>query len=145
MSHWAVNTFTDLRLELSRPVIKPFSGLASASEIHLYPETGDGPPFLSVLNFKGDVNVMDIYRGTLAESKLTASQVTIYISSNDSSKPSPVKSLKHLRWLPEELEIGRLHFITAAEETLIFPLQYIVGKKTRPNSLSGDGNRRVRG
>lgn len=129
VSHWAVNTFTDLRLELSRPVIKPFSGLASASEIHLYPKTGAGPPFLSVLNFKGDVNVMDIYRGTLAESKLAASQVTIYISSNDSSKPSPVKSLKHLRWLPEELEIGRLHFITAAEETLIFPLQYIVGKR----------------
>ena len=134
LSHWAVDTFTELRLDLRKPVLRPLKGRVSAKEIHLYPKVGDGPAFLSILDLQGDINASDIYAGTLAESSLSASQVIIYISTTDeTSDPSPLQWLKYLRWLPEDVTIGRLHFVSAAKKTLIFPLQDLKGRRPQKN------------
>lgn len=132
LSHWAIDTFTELRLDLRKPVFRPLKGLVSASEIHLYPKKGDGPAFLSILDFQGDINAADLYGRTLAESALEANQVIIYISINDeTSDPTPLDWLKYLRWLPEDLTIGRLHFISAARKTLVFPLKDLKGQRAQ--------------
>ncbi|MEP5569888.1 MAG: hypothetical protein ABJN62_18745, partial [Halioglobus sp.] len=137
LSHWAIDNFTDLRLDLRKPVLRPLKGIVSADEIHLYPKDSDGPAFLSVLDFQGDINATDIYAGTLAESSLVASQVIIYISTTDeASDPSPLQWLKYLSWLPEDVTIGRLHFISAAEKTLIFPLQDLKGRRPQKNRFT---------
>lgn len=134
LAHWAVETFTEFRLVLRKPVIRPFDGVISASEIHLYPIAEDAPPFLSILNFSGDLNVADLYWANLDESQLAADQVTIYISSNDdTSDPAPLEWLQYLGWLPERLDVGQLHVITASNKTLIFPLGDISGHRPEHN------------
>ncbi|TDG13979.1 AsmA family protein [Seongchinamella unica] len=130
IAHWAVDTFTNLRLELQQPVLQPLKGRVAASEIHLYPKAEDGPPFLSVLGFEGDTSAGDIYRGDLAGSRLSARQVTIFVSTRDATAdPAPLDWLQYLGWLPEELSVEQLHVVTTSHNTLIFPLGEISGKR----------------
>ncbi len=130
LCHWAVDSFTELRLDLRDPVLRPLQGVVSASEIHLYPKSGDGPPFLSVLGFSGRITAGDIYTGNLDDSDLRADQVTVYVSDrNKASDPKPMHWLRYLGWLPRTAEIARLHVVTAREKTLVFPLQGLSGKR----------------
>ena len=120
LAHWAVDSFTDLRLVVQKPVFRPLKGLVSADEIHLYPKADDGPPFVSVLGLRGDINAADIYRRDLSHSRLSAEQVVIYVSSGDqTADPTPVQWLRHLSWLPETLQVGQLHVVTNTNKTLI--------------------------
>ena len=130
LAYWAIDNFTEFRLELKKPVLRPLAGRISASEIHLYPKADDGPPFVSVLDFSGDVNAADIYRGNLAHSQLRAGQVTIYSSKNDqTSDPAPMEWLEYLSWLPTQLSVGQLHVVTVSHNTLIFPLRELNGHR----------------
>ncbi|MEH6588137.1 MAG: AsmA family protein [Halioglobus sp.] len=128
LAHWGVDTFTDYRLVLRQPVLRPIRGEISASEVHLYPKAELAPPFLSVLGLRGIVSAMDIYRANLGGSDVEARQVTIYVSSNDNTRdPAPFEWLQYLGWLPQKLEIGQLHVVTASNKTLVFPLRDISG------------------
>ncbi|TGD73621.1 AsmA family protein [Mangrovimicrobium sediminis] len=131
LADWAVDTFTDLRLVLVDPVLRPLEGEVSAREIHLYPKAEDGPPFLSVLGFSGDIDATDLYLGDLDNTALRAEQVIVYVSDRDStSNPQPREWLGYAGWLPRTLEVGQLHVVTTAEETLVFPLQGIAGSRS---------------
>lgn len=137
LSEWAVSTFTDLRLVIRHPVLRPLQGRMAASEIHLYPDAGDGPPFLSILDFSGDVNAGDLYSGNLDDTSLRAGQVIIYVSDRDqTSDPSPHEWLRLVKWLPERLDIDQFHLVTASEETFIFPLQDVSGRRTGSDAYS---------
>ena len=138
LAHWSVDYFTDLRLVLRQPVLRPLQGQVSAAELHLYPKAMDAPPFLSVLGLQGDVDAGDIYRGNLFHSRLSAGQVIIYISSRDqTADPLPVHWLRFLSWLPEALDIKQLHVVSEAQETLIFPLQDISGNRPEHGMFRG--------
>jgi len=130
LAYWAVDRFTDLRLELKSPVLRPFQGIASADEIHLYPKDNSGPPFLSVLDFSGDISVSDVYAADLEETSLRARQVIVYVSDRDATEdPTPVGWLKHLTWLPGRLEVQQMHVVTAAKDTSILALRNLQGKR----------------
>lgn len=130
IAYWAVDTFTDLRLELKSPVLRPFQGVASAKEIHLYPKDDSGPPFLSVLDFSGDISVGDVYAADLTGAALRARQVTIYVSDRDTTEdPEPKDWIRHLTWLPGKLEVGQLHVVAASEKTSIFALRNVDGER----------------
>ncbi|MFV8817336.1 AsmA-like C-terminal region-containing protein [Haliea sp. E17] len=131
LSDWAVDSFTDLRLVLRDPVLRPLEGKVSASEIHLYPKADDGPPFLSVLGFSGNITAMDIYRGDLDHTSLQASEVIVYVSNRDqTSDPEPRDWLGYAGWLPENLHIGKVHLVSASEKTYVFPLRDVSGRRT---------------
>ncbi|GHD10923.1 hypothetical protein GCM10007052_10080 [Halioglobus japonicus] len=132
LAHWAVDTFTDYRLKLVSPVLRPFERNVSAAEIHVYPEDNDAPPFLTVLDFEGNIGWTDLYTTNLVDTRLKAQQVILYTSDTDStSDPAPREWLKYIGWLPAELSIGQFHLVTAREEVFIFPLENVKGG--RPN------------
>ncbi len=129
-AYWAVETFTDLRLVLVDPVVRPFKSQVSASEIHLYPDTDNSPPFISILKFRSDINVQNLYWGTLRDSTLEAEQVTIFTSERDNVEdPEPVQWLKQLTWLPAQLEVAQVHVVNASREIFIFPLADLRGQR----------------
>ena len=136
IAYWTVDTFTDLRLEIKQPVLRPLAGKVSASEIHLFPKADDGPPFVSVLDFRGNISAADLYLGTLEHSRLQAAQVTIYISSRDkTSDPAPMEWLQYLSWLPQELSVDQLHVVNASRSTFIFPLRSLSGNRYNESSF----------
>ncbi len=131
VAHWAVDTFSDLRLELRAPVLRPFESIASAAEIHLYPKSGEGPPFVSILDFRGDIDLRDIFAADLSRSRLSAAAVILYVSDKDSTAdPAPIEWIQYLTWLPANLDVARVHLVTASEETFIFPLAGLSGIRT---------------
>ena len=130
IAHWAVHTFTDLRLELKNPRIALYSGLVAADEIHLIPRQSNGPALISVIDFSARSNVRQLISGRLKLSSLHASQILIYVSENDeTSDPQPSQWLQFLTLLPVELRIGQVHLVTASENTWIFPLKNLRGDR----------------
>ncbi len=130
LAHWGVESFTDYHLVLRQPVLKPLRGVLSAAEIHLFPKADDAPPLLSVTDFAAELKVADVYRGDLRNSRVSASQVTVYTSAQDSTAdPAPMQWLQYLTWLPQKLDIGQMHVINASREVFIFPLQDLAGQR----------------
>ena len=84
ISHWAVETFTDYRLNLVHPVLRPFERNVAAAEIHLYPKADDAPPFLTVLDFNG--KVIDSEKGGM----LPPLPRSTHISSWSNTPPFPL-------------------------------------------------------
>ena len=136
--HWAVETFSELRLELVNPDIDLYAGNLSADEIHLIPRSSAGPALLSVLDFstqRGFIAPSGESRSGLA---VQAGSVLIYVSDRDSaSDPQPMQWLGYLGWLPEQLRIGQVHLVTASANTWIFPLKDLRGDRLP------DGNYRL--
>ncbi|MEE4145060.1 MAG: AsmA-like C-terminal region-containing protein [Halieaceae bacterium] len=129
-AHWAVEAFSDLRLELVNPDIDVYAGELSADQIHLIPRGVDGPALLSVLDFATQRGFIapsgESRRGLSAQ----AASVLIYVSDSDSaSNPQPMQWLGYLRWLPAQLQIGLVHLVTASANTWIFPLQELRGER----------------
>jgi hypothetical protein len=119
MAHWAVETFSGLSLKLVNPHVDVYSGLFSASEVHLMPQGNSGPALLSILDLDARV-----------PASVQAGSVLIYVSeSEEETNPKPLQWLGYLRWLPAELRIGQLHLITAAVNTWIFPLKGLHGDR----------------
>jgi AsmA family len=136
LAYWSVETFTDLRLELKKPVLRPLQGLVSAEEIHLYPKDDSGPPFLSILEFNGDIDARDIYSRNLRETSLGAQQVILYISESDNTvDPSPFQWLEYIGWLPRQLDVGQLHLVTVKREVFVFPLKDLTGERPEPDQF----------
>ena len=134
MAYWSVETFTDLRLELKKPVLRPLQGLVSAEEIHLYPEDDSGPPFLTILEFSGEIGASDIYFRNLRDTSLRARQVIVYVSESDQTvDPAPFQWLEYIGWLPRKLDVGQLHLVTARHEVFIFPLKDLRGERPEPS------------
>jgi uncharacterized protein involved in outer membrane biogenesis len=130
LAHWALRTFTDLRLELNNPKIALYDGLVAAEEIHLIPSGTSGPALLSIVDFSAKANIREIITGRLNLSWLHAGQLLIYVSENDeTSDPQPNQWLQFLGWLPEELRIRQVHLVTASENTWIFPLKDLRGDR----------------
>lgn len=130
IAYWAVDTFTDLRLELKSPVVQPFKSIVSAAEIHLYPKDDSGPPFVSVLGFDSDIDVRDIYVGDLNRTSIRAGAVILYVSDRDNTAdPSPLEWLQYLSWLPKQLDVGGVHLVSASANTFIFPLEGLTGER----------------
>jgi hypothetical protein len=128
--HWALHTFTDLRLELNNPKIALYDGLVTAEEVHLIPSGTKGPALLSIVDFSAKTNIREIITGRLQLSWLRAGQLLIYVSENDeTSDPQPNQWLQFLGWLPGELRIGQVHLVTASENTWIFPLKDLRGDR----------------
>jgi hypothetical protein len=124
LADWSVATFTPYRLTLVEPVLRPLEGFIGAGEIHLYPAADDGPAFLSVLDLRAELSATDLYRGTLANATVAASQLTLYVSTRDrTADPTPRDWLDQLRWLPAELTVSRIHLVTETGNTVIFPLR----------------------
>jgi AsmA family len=146
IAYWAVDTFTDLRLELKLPVIRPFRGVASAAEIHLYPKDDSGPPFLSILGFNSDLDVRDFYIRDLSRTTLGARSVTIYISDrDDTADPAPLEWLQYLRWLPMQLDVQGVHLVTASENTFIFPLEGLTGHRSKGGHFTASARAQYEG
>lgn len=129
-AHWAVNTFTDLRLELVNPAVDVYAGSLRADEIHLLPRADDGPAMLSVLDLstsRGVATTSGVSRSGLSAQ---AGSVLIYVSDSDStSDPEPMQWLGYLGWLPSQLRIGQVHLVTASANTWIFPLKDLRGDR----------------
>ncbi len=131
LATWGVDRFTDLRLVLRNPVLRPLEGIVSAREIHLYPKGSDGPPLLTVLDLSGRISVGDLYAANLRHSSLRARELTVYVSDRDeTSDPQPRQWLRYARWLPQALDIEQVHVVNASDEVFIFPLQKVVGRLT---------------
>ncbi|QFU76113.1 AsmA family protein [Halioglobus maricola] len=145
-SHWAVETFTEYRLNLVKPVLRPLERKVSAEEIHLYPKDDAAPPFLSVLGFAGDIGWRDLYRANLEATTLSARQVILYTSdSDDVDDPRPREWLNYLGWLPADLSVGQFHLVTAGENIFIFPLEDIQGGRPDSHSFQASGQARYEG
>ena len=130
IAHWWVDSFTDFRLELRNPELRPLRGFASAEEIHLYPKADDAPPLLSVLDFSSDLNAWDLYSGNLKRSQLSANQVVIYTSSTgQAAEPAPMQWLQYLTWLPETLTLDQLHVVRASGDVTILRLSDLAGHR----------------
>lgn len=134
LAHWAIGTFTDLRLEIKNPVLQLDRGLFSADELHLIPRDSAGPALFSVLGLEARTNLADILSRILRNSTLSATQVLIYVSDSDeASDPQPNSWMQLTTWLPGQLDIGQVHLITATENTWIFPLGQLRGKRVDDN------------
>lgn len=143
LTHWALDRFTSVRLEVEEPVIDVYQGLLAARELHLIPKGSDGPPLLSVLGLSVTTTLSDILANDLAHSDLRAKQVTIYVAENDAAEdPAPTDWLQYISWLPRGLQVDQLHVITASEKTLILPLKALIGERTaaRQYRISADAD-----
>lgn len=128
---WAVDTFTDLELELVEPHLELLAGKARARQIHLYHAGVDGPALVSVLDFEASSTVGDLLARNLANTALSASAVMIYTSNRAEERdPSPAGWLKNARWVPNELAIDSVHLISENENVWIFPLKGVLGERT---------------
>ena len=129
-AHWSFDTFTDLRLEIENPVIQLWEGKISADELHLVPQDISGPALFSVVNLEVTTTPSDLLTRNLKNTLISASQVLIYVSDNDgASDPEPGSWLQLTHWLPSQLYIGQIHLITASEQTWIFPLRDLQGRR----------------
>lgn len=130
LADWSVATFTPYRLVLKDPVLRPFEGFIAAREVHLYPAAEDGPPFLSVLDLQARVSASDLYRGTLRNASVGATQLVVYVSSRDRTvDPTLQDWLDQLRWLPADLALARVHVVSDTGNTLIFPLRKLEARR----------------
>lgn len=130
LAHWAVGSFTDFRLVLREPQLKPLKGFATAQEIHLYPGANDAPPLLSVIGFSSKLKVADLYSANLRRSHLQANQVVVYTSDRGTaSEPAPMEWLQYLSWLPGTLRIEQLHVVRATEAVDILRLDKVSGQR----------------
>jgi hypothetical protein len=130
VADWAMDRFTDLRLELRNPRIALLEGHVSADEIHLLYRETDGPALVSVLAFEGSTRIGDLLNANLANSALKADQLLIYVNEGDDTEnPAPLEWLQYLTWLPKQLEIDSMHVITHNERTLVFPLIELRGDR----------------
>ncbi|MCP5131865.1 MAG: AsmA family protein [Pseudomonadales bacterium] len=129
-AHWAVAAFTDFRLELVAPRVDFYGGSLSAEEVHLVPQSGDGPALLSVLDLAAGLPAVGSPAGGPRRSYLHAGSILIYTSDNsEASQPEPMQWLGYLGWLPMELRIGQVHLVTSAANTWIFPLKNVRGDR----------------
>lgn len=129
-AHWAVATFSDLRLELRNPRVDFYGGTLSADEIHLVPAAGDGPALLSVLGLSAHIPLPRLVGGDGNGSFLRAGSVQVYLSDSDqTADPEPMQWLGYLGWLPQELRIEQVHLVTASANTWIFPLKSVHGDR----------------
>jgi hypothetical protein len=134
--HWAMGAFTELRLELKNPVIALYSGKISADELHLIPRGTAGPALLTVLNLEAQTRLGELLSARLDTATLSASQVLIYVSENDeASDPKPSTWMQLTTWLPARLDVGQVHLITASENTWIFPLKNLRGRRSEPDTF----------
>ena len=128
--HWAMDTFTELRLKLVSPSINLYRGTVSADEIHLIPVNNQGPAFLSIVNFAGKTHLREIVSGDLVDTVVRADQVLFYVSESDEAQdPTPVQWLDFIYWVPSELFISQTHIIRAADTTLVVPLKGLRGNR----------------
>ena len=72
---WGIDSFTGLDLELRNPHIDVFKRTASAGEIHLYQDESDGLPLVSILDFKGSANFLDLINAHSKETRVRAGAV----------------------------------------------------------------------
>ena len=129
-AHWLIGHFTELRLELIDPEIDLYRGLLSARELHLVPANTVGPPLVSVLDLSVSTSLSDLLSSDLDHTTVTARQLIIYVSRNDSAEdPAPMEWLQHIDWLPRHLQIAQAHLITDFAETSILPLKELRGER----------------
>jgi hypothetical protein len=136
-THWAMDNFTDLRLELRNPRIDVYGGTVSADEVHLIPRGTEGPALVSALDFSARAGFGKLFAGSGASSTMRAHQVLIYVSENDeAADPAPTQWLQYLGLLPGRLEIDQVHLITASANTWIFPLKNLQGERLDSGNYS---------
>jgi hypothetical protein len=127
---WSVDSFTELRLDIKNPDIRLGDGVVSAEEIHLIPRGQAGPPLFSVINLDATTPLMDLLTGNLEHTLVSATQVLVYVSENDEARdPAPGSWMQLTTWLPSQFYVGQVHLITAAENTWIFPLRELQGRR----------------
>jgi hypothetical protein len=128
--HWAIDTFTDLRLDLRNPRLDAYAGTLTADEIHLLPASGEGPALVSLLDVSATLSWRGWGQGKLLDSGLRAGSLMIFVSEQgESAPPAPTQWLAYLDWLPDSLRLGQVHMITAAANTWIFPLKNVRGDR----------------
>lgn len=128
---WGIDNFTSLNIEVVDPHIDLLAGDISASQIHLYQDTAKTAPLVSILDFSVRTTLRDLLYNNPSSTSLRASSLSIYVVANDSTEdPSPANWMRHLKWLPNTLDIDKVHLITAAETTWIFPLKDLKGRRS---------------
>ncbi len=128
--NWSLDNFTELRLETKNPDLRLPEGRISADEIHLLPRGQGGPALFSVLDLDVTTTLWELLSRNLNNTLVSASQVLIYVSENDQARdPKPGSWMQLTEWLPSQLYIGQVHLITAAENTWIFPLRDLQGRR----------------
>jgi hypothetical protein len=131
LSHWFVDTFTDLRLELSNPRVRLYEGQLSADEIHLIPEGSPGPALLSILDFQADITLSDFFFARLDDSRMQSSGLLVYVSKGDDIEdPEPTEWLQKITWLPQTLRVETVHVVTVAGGTHVLLLEELQGNRT---------------
>jgi uncharacterized protein involved in outer membrane biogenesis len=128
--NWSLETFTDLRMEARNPQILLGQGVISADEVHLLPREQGGPALFSVLDLQVSTSLWDLLSRDLGNTLISASQVLIYVSENDQARdPRPGSWIELTTWTPSQLYVGQVHLITAAENTWVFPLRELQGRR----------------
>lgn len=130
--HWAMDTFTDLRLELRNPRLDAHAGTLTADEIHLLPASGEGPALVSLLDVSSRLSWAGWGQGRVLDSSLRAGSLMIFVSERgEAAPPAPTQWLGYLDWLPDILRLGQVHMITESANTWIFPLKNVRGDRQR--------------
>ena len=131
IAHWAIETFTDLHLELRNPQIRLYEGRVVADEIHLTPKGSDGPARISIMDFHADTTLTDLFSENLGDTRIQAGEVLIYVSENDElDNPAPMEWLQKVVWLPRELRINKTRVVTSSDRTRILVLENLRGDRS---------------
>lgn len=133
----AIDSLTNLNIELVKPSINVFERTASAQEIHFYQDGTGGPALISIINFEASTTLGDLFTLNLDESSLAAASVIVYVSKSDNTAdPDPATWLGYTKLLPASLTVGTLHVISQDTNVWIFPVKDLAGTHTSEQLFS---------
>lgn len=136
---WGVARFTKLELEINGLEIRPRTVSLGVESLHLYQQGVEGPALISVLGFKGESRLRDLWERDLVNTRLSADSVIVYVAADDAAEnPTPEQWLHYLRFLPQRLDVATVHVINQHGDVSIFPVNYLSGQRTGRDGFSAE-------
>ncbi|MFV0477462.1 MAG: AsmA-like C-terminal region-containing protein [Parahaliea sp.] len=128
IAQWAVDRFTPLQLKLNGISSTDDGEVITIKGVYLTQQGSKEAPLVSVINLQARTSLSSILFNQLRGSNLKADNVTVYIAGQDSTEdPSPQAWMRHLRWLPDQLEIDAAQIISQSKDIRIIPLKSLQG------------------
>ena len=136
---WGVERFTKLRLEINGLELRPRTVGLGVESLHLYQQGVEGPALISVLGFKGESRLRDLWERDLVNTRLSADSVIVYVAADDAAEdPTPEQWLHYLRFLPQRLDVATVHVINQHGDVSIFPVDALSGRRTGRDGFSAE-------
>jgi hypothetical protein len=136
---WGVARFTKLELEINGLEIHPRTVSLGVESLHLYQQGVEGPALISVLGFRGESRLRDLWERDLVNTRLSADSVIVYVAADDAAEdPTPEQWLQYLRFLPQGLDVATVHVINQHGDVSIFPVHSLSGQRTGRDGFSAE-------